>query len=122
MAKLEVKGLEALEGVLKENVTLNDVKQIVRKNGADLTATMKRQTTISYVGGYSGIRQSVGDTAGSINLKFENGGLTAVVQATTDYVEYVEMGTRFMPAEPIAQPSLDKVAPKFYSDLSRVMK
>lgn len=122
MAKLKVEGLEPLIGTLKENVTLNDVRRIVAKNGADLTTTMKRQTTISYVGGYSGIRQSVGDTAGSINLKITNGGLTAEVQASTAYVEYVEKGTRFMPPEPIAQPSLDKVGTKFLSDLSRVMK
>lgn len=119
---LKVEGLDTLAGALKENATLDDVKRIVAKNGADLTTTMKRQTTISYVGGYSGIRQSVGDTAGSINMKITDGGLTAEVQASTAYVEYVEKGTRFMPPEPIAQPSLDKVAPNFFRDLSRIMK
>lgn len=117
MARLEVKGLEPLIGTLKENVTLDDVKRIVRKNGTDLTATMKRQTTKSYIKGYS-----TGDTAGSINMKIENGGMTAVVATGTSYSPYVEWGTRFMEAEPIVQPSLDVIAPKFYSDLSRVMK
>ena len=117
MAKLTVKGLEPLEGVLKQNVTLDDVKRIVQKNGADLVNVMKRQTTKSYVKGYS-----TGDTAGSINLKPEDGGLTAVVATGTSYSPYVEWGTRFREAEPIVQPSLDVVAPKFYSDLSRVMK
>ena len=117
MAKLEVKGLEPLEGVLKENVTLNDVKRIVQKNGADLTNVMKRQTTKSYVKGYS-----TGDTAGSINMKVLNGGMTVEVATGTSYSPYVEWGTRYMEAEPIVQPSLDVVAPKFYSDLSRVMK
>ena len=117
MAGLEVKGLDALIGTLKENVTLDDVKRIVQKNGVDLTATMKRQTTKSYVKGYS-----TGDTAGSINMKVLNGGLTVEVATGTSYSPYVEWGTRFMEAEPIVQPSLDVIAPKFYSDLSRVMK
>lgn len=117
MAKLTVEGLEPLIGTLKENVTLDDVKRIVQKNGADLTATMKRQTTKSYIKGYS-----TGDTAGSINMKPFNGGLGVEVATGTSYSPYVEWGTRYMEAEPIVQPSLDVIAPKFYSDLSRVMK
>lgn len=114
---LKVEGLEPLIGTLKDNVTLNDVKRIVAKNGADLTRQMKAQTKISYVKGYS-----TGDTAGSINLKITNGGMTAEVATGTSYSPYVEYGTRYMSAEPIVQPSLDVIAPKFYSDLSRVMK
>lgn len=114
---LKVEGLEPLIGTLKDNVTLNDVKRIVAKNGADLTRQMKAQTTKSYVKGYS-----TGDTAGSINLKITNGGMTAEVATGTSYSPYVEYGTRYMSAEPIVQPSLDVIAPKFYSDLSRVMK
>lgn len=114
---LKVEGLEPLIGTLKDNVTLNDVKRIVAKNGADLTRQMKAQTTKSYVKGYS-----TGDTAGSINLKITNGGMTAEVATGTSYSPYVEYGTRYMSAEPIVQPSLDVIAPKFYSDLRRIMK
>ena len=114
---LTVTGLEPLEGVLKENVTLDDVRRIVKKNGADLTKQMKRQTTVAYVKGYS-----TGDTAGSINMKITDGGLTAEVSAGTSYAPYVEYGTRYMSPEPIVQPSLDIVGVKFLSDLSRVMK
>ena len=117
MAKLTVEGIEPLIGTLKENVTLDNVKQLVKKNGADLTKQMKAQTTKSYVKGYS-----VGDTAGSINMKVLNGGMTVEVATGTSYSPYVEWGTRYMSPEPIVQPSLDVIAPKFYSDLSRVMK
>ena len=103
--------------MLKENVTLDDVRRIVKKNGADLTKQMKRQTTVAYVKGYS-----TGDTAGSINMKITDGGLTAEVSAGTSYAPYVEYGTRYMSPEPIVQPSLDIVGVKFLSDLSRVMK
>ena len=114
---LKVEGLEPLIGTLKDNVTLNDVKRIVAKNGADLTRQMKAQTTKSYVKGYS-----TGDTAGSINLKITNGGMTAEVATGTSYSPYVEYGTRYMSAEPIVQPSLEVVGAQFLRDLSRVMK
>ena len=114
---LKVEGLDALVGTLKENVTLDDVKRIVRKNGADLTRQMKAQTAVAYVKGYS-----TGDTAGSINMKITNGGLTAEVGPSMAYSPYVEYGTRKMAPEPIAQPSLDVVGPKFLSDMQRVMK
>lgn len=119
MAKIEVTGLDELVATLKDNVTLDDVRRIVNTNGKRLVDTMIRQTTKSYVKGYT-----TGNTAGSINKApiMENGGLTAVVKAQTEYVEYVEYGTRFMSPEPIAQPSLDVVAPQFFSDLKRVSK
>lgn len=119
MAKLQVTGLDELVMTLKDNVTLDDVKRIVNVNGQRLVETMVRQTTKSYVKGYS-----TGNTAGSINKApiIENGGLTAVVKAQTEYAPYVEYGTRYMSPEPIVQPSLDIVAPKFYSDLKRVSK
>lgn len=114
---LTVTGLTELENKLKPNVTLDDVRRIVKVRGAELNRTMKAQTTIAYVKGYS-----TGDTAGSITLKITDGGLTAEVSTGTKYSPYVEYGTRYMSPEPIAQPSLDKVAPSFYNDLSRVMK
>lgn len=117
MARVEIKGIEPLVATLKENVTLNDVKRVVAKNGVDLTRQMKAQTKRSYVKGYS-----TGDTAGSINLNIENNGMTAVVRAGMNYDPYVEYGTRFMSPEPIVQPSLDVIAPRFFSDLKRLTK
>lgn len=114
---VKIQGLEALIGELKENVTLNDVKRVVRMNGARLTRQMKAQTTKAYVKGYS-----TGDTASSIGLEIKNGGMTAEVSATMDYDPYVEYGTRFMAPEPIVQPSLDVVGPQFISDLERLSK
>lgn len=119
---ITVIGLKSLQQKLKDNVTMDDVARVVQKNGNDLVRTMKAETTTAYRGGYSGVIQSTGDTAGSIVKEARDGGLTAVVKPTTNYVQYVEYGTRFMPPEPIAQPSLDKVKPKFLNDLERLMK
>ena len=112
-----VTGIDNLIGNLKENVTLDDVKRVVSKRGADLTRQMKAQTKVAYIKGYS-----TGDTAGSIGLTITNGGMTAEVKASTNYAPYVEYGTRFMSPEPIVQPSLDVVGPKFISDLERLKK
>lgn len=120
--RITVKGLDQLNKRLVEKANPDDLRRVVQKNGADLTKAMKAQTEVAYVGGYSGVPKTTGDTASSINLKFRDGGLTAVVGATEEYDEYVERGTRFMPPEPIVQPSLDKIEPQFISDLKRVIK
>ena len=115
-------GLDELQKRLVDKANPDDIRRVVQKNGADLVRTMKDQTKKAYVGGYSGIPKTTGDTAGSINLRLEDGGFTAVSETGTDYSGYVEVGTRFMPPEPIAQPSLDIIGPQFISDLKRVIK
>ena len=114
---VKITGLDKLQRKLRDNATLDDVKTIVKTNGVRLTQQMKRQTTLAYVKGYS-----TGDTASSINLEITPDGMTAMVGPTMDYDPYVEYGTRYMAPEPIAQPSLDVVGPKFVKDLGRIMK
>lgn len=114
---IKLVGTAALIATLKENVTLNDVKRVVQHNGALLTEQMKRQTTKAYVKGYS-----TGDTAGSIKMIPLKGGMAVAVAAFTDYAPYVEYGTRYMSPEPIVQPSLDVIGPKFINDLKRLTK
>ena len=120
--RITVNGLDQLNKRLIEKANPDDLRRVVQKNGADLTKAIKNQTTVAYVGGYSGVPKTTGDTASSINLNITDGGMTAKVGATMGYDEYVELGTRFMPPEPIVQPSLDKIGPQFISDLKRVIK
>lgn len=112
---VKLNGLEDFERVLKKNVTMDDVKRIVKTNGDRLNRYMKEQTTHAYVKGYS-----TGDTAGSINTEVRDGGLTVAVGATMNYDPYVEYGTRYMSAEPILDPSLERVRPQFLGDLEKV--
>lgn len=108
-------GLDDCVGVLKDNVTMDDVKRIIKVNGDRLNRYMKEQTTHAYVKGYS-----TGDTAGSINTEVRDGGLTVAVGATMNYDPYVEYGTRYMSAEPILDPSLERVRPQFLGDLEKI--
>ena len=115
MADIKVNGLEDFAKSLKPNVTMDDVKRIVQTNGNRLTRYMKEQTTHAYVKGFS-----TGDTAGSINAEPRDGGLTVAVGATMNYNPYTEYGTRYMSAEPILDPSLERVRPQFLGDLDKI--
>ena len=115
MADIKVNGLEDFAKTLKPNVTMDDVKQIVKTNGNRLTRYMKEQTTHAYVKDFS-----TGDTAGSINAEPRDGGLTVAVGATMNYNPYTEYGTRYMSAEPILDPSLERVRPQFLGDLDKI--
>lgn len=112
---IKIDGLKEFQRTLKKNVTMDDVKRIVRTNGYKLTNVMKRQTTNAYVKGYS-----TGDTASSINAEERDGGLTVAVGATMNYNPYTEYGTRYMSAEPILDPSLEVIRPQFLGDLEKV--
>lgn len=112
---VKINGLADFEGVLKDNVTMDDVKRIIKVNGDRLNRYMKEQTTHAYVKGYS-----TGDTAGSINTEVRDGGLTVAVGSTMLYNPYTEYGTRYMSAEPILDPSLERVRPQFLGDLEKI--
>lgn len=112
---IKLNGMKELQKVLKPNVTMDDVKRIVKVNGDRLNRYMKEQTTHAYVKGYS-----TGDTASSINTEVRDGGLTVAVGATMNYNPYTEYGTRYMSAEPILDPSLERVRPQYLGDLDKV--
>lgn len=115
MADIKVNGLDDFAKTLKPNVTMDDVKKIVQTNGNRLTRYMKEQTSHAYVKGFS-----TGDTASSINAEPRDGGLTVAVGATMNYNPYTEYGTRYMSAEPILDPSLERVRPQFLGDLDKI--
>lgn len=113
--KIEFKGLKELEKKLKANATLNDVKRVVQKNGAELQ--QKMQEKADFTKGYA-----TGTTKRSISLEMTNDGLTAEVGPTTEYAPYLEYGTRFMEAQPFVQPALDEQKDKYFADLKKLMR
>lgn len=112
---LRVVGLEKLINVLKENVTMDDVKRVVRTNGAQLNQNMVSKA--DFAKGYQ-----TGATKRSIHLEITEGGFTAEVGPETDYSGYVEYGTRFMEAQPFIRPALDEQASKFKSDMRKLVR
>lgn len=113
--KFKVEGLDKLQKKLKDNVTLNDVKRVVRTNGSDMTKQMIKNADFDK--GYQ-----TGTTKRSISLEMQDSGLTTEVGPDTEYSPYLEYGTRFMDAQPFIKPAFDKQKEKFKRDMERLMK
>jgi len=115
MAKIHVDGLDKLQKALKDKVTLDDVKRVVRTNGQQLQK--KIQSNADFSKGYQ-----TGTTKRSVNLEIKDSGFTADSGPETEYAPYVEYGTRFMEAQPFVRPAFDEQKAKFKSDLQKLMK
>lgn len=115
MSRLEIKGLDKLERSLKENVTLNDVKRVVRQNGSQMQKQMQKNA--DFAKGYQ-----TGATKRSIGLEIKDGGFTAEVAPETEYSPYLEYGTRYMGAQPFVKPAYNSQKIKFKSDLNKLMR
>lgn len=115
MAKITVEGLDKLQKALKKNVTLDDVKKVVRKNGQELQE--KIQGNADFKMGYQ-----TGATKRSVGLEFQDSGMTAESGPETEYSPYLEYGTRFMDAQPFVRPAYDEQKQKFKSDMQKLVR
>lgn len=115
MSAIKIEGLEKLEKALRENVTLDDLKKVVRHNGAQLQ--QKIMDNAEFEKGYQ-----TGTTKRSVVLLYKDGGLTAESGPTTEYAPYLEYGTRFMEAQPFVKPALEEQTKKFKSDIDKLVR
>ena len=118
MAKITVKGLDKLEKALKDNVSMELVKRVVRDNGYELQDKIIENA--DFTQGYQ-----TGETKRSVELAgvaIVDGGFTAEAGATTDYSPYLEVGTRFMEAQPFVKPAFDEQNKQFQKDMKRLVK
>jgi HK97 gp10 family phage protein len=115
MAKIKVEGLKELKKALKDNVTMDDVKRVVRHNGSQMQ--QKIQKNADFEKGYQ-----TGQTKRSVGLSIVDGGFTAESGPTTEYAEYLEHGTRFMSAQPFVKPGFNEQKKKFERDMKKLVK
>ncbi len=115
MARIRLEGLTELQNKLKKNVKMDDVRKVVRKNGAELANKMIRNADFDK--GYQ-----TGTTKRSIELSISGNGFTAMAEPTTEYSPYLEYGTRFMDAQPFVKPAFDEQKEKFKKDMSKLTK
>lgn len=115
MAKITIDGLEELEKKLKANVTLDDVRNVVRQNGKELQKKM--QAKADFKKGYQ-----TGTTKRSIGLEIKDSGMTAESGPETEYAPYLEYGTRFMEAQPFVRPALEEQSVQFKNDLQKLVR
>ena len=111
MAGIKVVGMDKLEKQLKKNVTLNDVKKVVRKNGVGLQKAAQKKAPID-----TGILKR------SVGIDITDSGMTATVEPTAEYSAYVEYGTRFMKAQPYMKPALEEQEKLFKADMQKLVK
>lgn len=115
MARLKVEGLDELRKSLKDKVTLDDVKRVVRHHGSGLQTRMQNEADFKM--GYQ-----TGTTKRSIGLEITDSGFSASVGPETEYAPYLEYGTRFMDAQPFVKPAYDAQKAKFKRDMQKLVK
>lgn len=115
MAGIKVTGLKELEKALKENVTMDDVKRVVRHHGSQLQQNMQNKADFNK--GYQ-----TGQTKRSIGLEIKDSGFTAQAGPETDHSPYLEYGTRFMEAQPFVKPAFDEQKEQFVRDMKKLMR
>lgn len=115
MSAIKVLGLAKLKMKLKDNVTLDDVRRVVRKNGADMQVKMQKNADFKM--GYQ-----TGTTKRSIGLEIKDSGMTADVGPETEYSPYLEYGTRFMEAQPFIKPAYQDQKEKFKRDMQKLVR
>lgn len=108
---IKYSGLDNLESALLDKARLEGVKTVVAKNGTRL-----QQGAMYYA------PHDTGTLRRSIMLNIKDGGLTADVRATAHYAGYVELGTRFMAAQPYMRPAFNGVKKQFEADLRRLVR
>ena len=115
MAIIHIEGLKELEKKLKDSVTMDDVKRVVRQNGSELQRKM--QSKADFTQGYQ-----TGTTKRSIGLEIQDAGMTAESGPETEYSPYLEYGTRFMAAQPFVRPALEEQATQFQKDMQKLVR
>ena len=120
--KIEFKGLHELEKGLIDNLDLDAVKRVVKHHGSEMQS--KAQDNADFKGHYRGetFVPPTGTLKRSIELDMEDGGMTAVVEPKVDYAAYVELGTRFMDAQPYLKPAWEKQKAEFERDMQKLVK
>ena len=128
MPKVKIVGVEKLQKKLRRNVAMEDVKHMVRKHGSQLEANAKRKA--EFKGHYEWSKEKGGEVfvkpsgnlKRSIGLEMKGNGMTAEVEPTVEYAAYVELGTRYMKAQPYLKPAFEEQKTKFRNDMKKLTR
>ena len=108
---LSVKGTDKLFVKLKKNVTMQEVKDAVKSNTAEMQEKSQRNSPVD-----------TGALKRSINLSILDDGLKGRVSPTMFYAPHVEWGTRSQTAKPFVGPAFNEQRILFLDDLNRLTK
>lgn len=108
---VKIVGMEKLQKKLKKNVNMESVKKKVRQHGGQLQEKAQRNAPVD-----------TGKLKGSIGIDITDAGMTAEVTPTAEYAPYVELGTRFMEAQPYLKPAFNEQKEKFKKDMDKLVR
>ena len=115
MPQIKFEGLAELQKGLAKRIQLDDVKRVIKQNGAELQE--KTMQNADFNKGYQ-----TGTTKRSIGLEYKDNNLTAEVEPKTEYSPYLEFGTRFMEAQPFVKPAWEVQKEQFKKDMDKLVK
>lgn len=122
MATLKIEGIATLNKGLKKRMDMSAVKTVVKKNGSDMQKKAQRKAPVGTPES-TGIPGYIGGTLKrSIGIDISDGGMTATVEPTAEYAPYVELGTRFMEAQPYLKPAFEEQKKQFEKDLQKLVR
>ena len=115
-------GMEKLQKKLRKNVDLNEVKKIVKTNGAEMQAEAQRNA--NFKGHYEGKKlvPPTGKLRRSRGHEITDGGMIAEVEQTAEYVPYDEFGTRMMGAQTYLKTAFKKQSKQFRKDMNELVR
>ncbi len=117
--KIDMRGLNQMQKKLLKGVSKDQISRVVRMNTAELTQKAKERAPVSTEKTNPG--GAHGQLKRSIIPSMSSGGMVGKVNATVDYAEYVEMGTRFMAAQPYMKPAFDQQREVFLDDMKKLI-
>ena len=106
-----IKGLDALQKKLKNNMNLKDVQTVVKINGAEMQTKAQRKAPVDK-----------GNLKREISLAITDLGMTAKVTGEVDYDSYQEYGTRFQEGTPHIRPAYKEQKEQFKRDMDKLVK
>ena len=104
-------GMDSLSKKLKQNVTADLLKEVVKANAAKLQSEAMWNAPVD-----------TGYMERNITLSIDPTGLAAKVKSNAEYSGYVEFGTRFQNPEPFMFPAYKKVKNQFKKDMKMLVK
>ena len=107
--KITLSGIDSLLKALSGEEVKGKVSKVVQKHGAAMHKAALRNVPVD-----------TGHLKRSITLEVNS--MTATVQEHADYGIYVELGTRYMGAQPYMKPALQSVEGPFVADLRKAVR
>ena len=109
--KIEIEGADELVRSIRNRLGADRVVPVIRRNTSQAQQKAMRLAAVD-----------TGFMKRSITMRIDITGLAGYIVAGADYSPYVEMGTRYMSAQPFMRPAAREQAPIFLRDMKNLIR